>query len=204
MCMLLMLPWLLSMFYSERLIWPSQIFSLLDIKMTPGIDNSPPPQVRNMTYSIPRVWRSNDKALDRVCCYCLSRAFLFFTPFWWAHVHNNHGSIGVVFCKVNFRVEWSALQMYIDLILVWWSDLGLLLVHVDPMYRSYLLCRIRFQSFAVKILIMGKKYRIFALMKKLSDRDNFNAFCYISMHLPSVHLLWVPIFFCFIYLWHFF
>lgn len=172
--------------------------------MTPGIDNSPPPQVRNMTYSIPRVWRSNDKALDRVCCYCLSRAFLFFTPFWWAHVHNNHGSIGVVFCKVNFRVEWSALQMYIDLILVWWSDLGLLLVHVDPMYRSYLLRRIRFQSFAVKILIMGKKYRIFALMKKLSDRDNFNAFCYISMHLPSVHLLWVPIFFCFIYLWHFF
>ena len=177
--------------------------------MTPGIYKSSPPQARDMTYSIPRVWRSNDRALDRVCCYCLSRAFLFFTPYWWAHVHNNHGSIGDVFCKVNFRVEWSALQMYIDLILVWWSDLGLLLVHVDPMYRSYLLRRIRFQSFAVKILIMGKKYRIFALMQKLSDRDKADVWAIstlsaIFMHLPSVNLLWVPIFFCFIYLWHFF
>lgn len=169
--------------------------------MTPGIDNSPPPQVRNMTYSIPRVWRSNDRALDRVSCYCVSRAFLFFTPFWWAHVHNNHGSIGVVFCKVNFRVEWSALQMYIDLILVWWSDLGLLPVHVDPMYRSYLLCRIRFQSFAVKILIMGKKYRIFALMKKLSDRDKADvwAISTLSAIYPCIYLLSI----CFEFLFFF-
>ena len=61
------------------------------------------------------------------------------------------------------------------------------------MYRSYLLRRIRFQSFAVKILIMGKKYRIFALMKKLSDRDKADVWAistlsaiYPCIYLPSI------------------
>ena len=143
-----------------------------------------------MTYSIPRVWRSNDRALDRVCCYCLSKAFLFFTPFWRAHVHSNHCSIGVVFCKVNFRVEWLAVQMYIYLIFVWWSHLGLLFVHVDPTYRSCFLWRIHFQSFAVKILIMGKKPHFCFNEKIICSRQSgrlgiFNAFCYIS-----IGLLW--------------
>ena len=187
-----MLRWNTEFILLRQLFAWSAILNFKGLSKTFFQESSPPPQARDMTYSIPRVWRSHDRAFDRRCCYCSRRACLFFTPFWWAHVQNNHGSISVVFCKVNFCVESSALQMYIHLILVWWSDLGLLLVHVDPTYRSYFLCGIRFRSFVVKILIM----------KKLSDRSkaDFWATSTLSAMYPVftlVHLLWVPIVFLF-------
>lgn len=91
--------------------------------------------------------------------------------------------------------------MYVYLILVWRSDLGLLLVHVDPTYRSYFLFLIRFRSFRVKILIMAKKYRIFALMKKLSDRGKADvwAISTLSAIYPCIYLLSI----CFEFLFFF-